>query len=482
MSDLQGKTRLNRSPATTLAARPQAVSSAPSAEAPQVAAGDARAALAALLKLEEDVRRAATERELTYLMANETRKLTRAQQVFVMSIPATGASIVETVSSYATVDRSAPLIQWVERMVRRLRTDADATAVQEFTTSAYSDPGEDMLRAYPLMELLWVPLKDRPGKLMAGLLLAREIPWLDADIAVAKRLAEAYAFAMAAARTQRRPFAAALRPNKYWLLGSTAVAAALAFWPVALTTLAPLEIGAKDAFIVTASIDGAIDDIAVWPNAVVSEGQLLGRLADTMLRNRLEVAEREVLVTEAKLKKASQLAFVDVRGRHELAIATSELELKTAERDTAIAMLARTELKSPRAGLAVFSDKKELIGRPVAVGERVMEIADPAKFEARIFVPVADAIILRNGARAKLFLDSDPLRPLEARVVRSDYQARVHDGDILAFRVTAETDGTPPHRPRLGVRGTAQLFGETVSLGFYLLRRPIAALRQWTGL
>ncbi len=480
MSDAQGKTRLTRAPSGP-AGKTQPHGSSQTVEAPQLVAGDARAALAALLKLEEDVRRAANERELLYLIANETRKLTRAQQVFVLSVPATGDSIVETVSSYATVDRATPLIQWIERIVRRLRTDADATAVQEFTAAAYSDPGDKMLRTYPLGELLWVPLKDRSGNPMAGLLLAREIPWLDADIAIAKRLADAYAFAMAAARMQRQPFAA-LRPNKYWLLASTAVAAALAFWPVALTTLAPLEIGAKDAFVVTASIDGAIDDIVVSPNALVSEGQLLGRLADTMLRNRLEVAEREVLVTEAKLKKSSQLAFVDVRGRHELAIATSELELKTAERDAAIAMLARTELKSPRAGFAVFSDKKELIGRPVAVGERVMEIADPAKFEARIFVPVADAIILRNGARAKLFLDSDPLRPLEAKVVRSDYQARVHDGDILAFRVTAEIDGPPSHRPRLGVRGTAQLFGETVSLGFYLFRRPIAALRQWTGL
>jgi hypothetical protein len=480
MNDAQGKTRLSRMPAGP-AAKPQTLGVAANIEAPQVVAGDARAALAALLKLEDDVRRAANEFELAYLMANETRKLTRAQQVFVMSVPTTGASTVETVSSYANVDRAAPLIQWVERIVRRLRSDADAMSIQEFTTAAYSEPGEEMLRTYPLGELLWVPLKDRSGHLMSGLLLAREIPWLDADIAVAKRLADAYAFALAAFRNHRRSFAA-LRPNKYWLFGAAVVTGALALWPVSLTTLAPLEIGAKDAFIVTAAIDGAVDDIIVSPNASVSEGQLLGRLADTMLRNRLEVAEREVLVAEAKLKKASQLAFVDVRGRHELAISTAELELKTAERETAKAMLARTEFKAPRAGLAVFSDKKELIGKPVAVGERIMEIADPAKFEARIDVPVADAIILRNGARAKLFLDSDPLRPLEAKVVRSDYHARVHDGDILAFRVTAEVDGAPQHRPRLGVRGTAQLFGDNVSLGFYLFRRPIAALRQWTGL
>jgi HlyD family secretion protein len=451
------------------------------AVASPVGNADARAALAALLKLEEDIRRTETEKELSFLVANETRKLTRAQQVFYLSLPSSGKCAVETVSSFATVDRGSPLIQWIERMVQRLRQDANASAILEFTSAAYSDPGDEMLRTYPLTELLWLPFKARSGDLMAGAVLAREIPWLDADIAIARRLAEAYAFALASHRKSHRAFAD-FKPGKWWSLGAAVAIAALALWPVSLTTLAPVEIAAKDAFVVTAAIDGAIDDILVSPNAAVVEGQLLARLADTMLRNRFEVAEREILLAEGKLKKASQLAFVDVRGRHELAITMAELELKTAERDTARALLARTELKAARAGLAVFADKKELIGKPVGVGERIMEIADPAKIEARVDVPAADAIILRDGARAKLFLDSDPLRPIEAKIVRSDYQARVLDGDILAFRVIADLADPALTRPRLGVRGTAQLYGDTVTLGFYLLRRPIAALRQWTGL
>jgi hypothetical protein len=36
--------------------------------------------------------------------------------------------------------------------------------------------------------------------------------------------------------------------------------------------------------------------------------------------------------------------------------------------------------------------------------------------------------------------------------------------------------------PRIGHRGTAQLIGEWVPLGFYLFRRPIAAARQYLGM
>ncbi len=52
----------------------------------------------------------------------------------------------------------------------------------------------------------------------------------------------------------------------------------------------------------------------------------------------------------------------------------------------------------------------------------------------------------------------------------------------LAFRVIADLAATDTPPPRLGARGTAQLFGDRVPLGFYLFRRPISALRQRIGL
>jgi len=37
-----------------------------------------------------------------------------------------------------------------------------------------------------------------------------------------------------------------------------------------------------------------------------------------------------------------------------------------------------------------------------------------------------------------------------------------------------------PHR--IGLRGTAKLYGEKVSLAYYLLRRPITFVRQHLGI
>lgn len=252
--------------------------------------------------------------------------------------------------------------------------------------------------------------------------------------------------------------------------------------PVPMTALAPVEIGPRETFVVTPGVEGIVRSIEVEPNAEVKAGQVLATLNDTAPRNRAEIAEREVLVADTKYRKTAQLAFVDARGRHEMAIARAELDLKIAERDYARELLQRTEIRAERDGVAFFADKKDLIGKPVTVGEKLMEIANPVSSEFRIELPVADAIVLRDNARVKIFLNSDPLNPVEARLVRASYKAAAREAQQFAFRLIAEATEPGTTAPRLGMRGTAQIYSDRVPLGFYLFRRPIAAARQWSGL
>lgn len=47
-----------------------------------------------------------------------------------------------------------------------------------------------------------------------------------------------------------------------------------------------------------------------------------------------------------------------------------------------------------------------------------------------------------------------------------DYKARAHEQQQLAFRIAAEVVGERLKAFRLGMRGTAQISSEKVSLGF----------------
>lgn len=446
---------------------------------PKVA--DSQAALLALLKVEADARDASSDRDLILLMANETRKLTRARQIFVV-MPGLGQNFeVKGVSSIPVVDRSAPLIIFVERLVR---SAAKAKTLNATHVLKMPPSGTDTVAdSYPFRELVWLPLKHKAGSLKGGLVLAREQAWTDQDLIIAGRLSAAFAHAFQALKGPDRNIAGKLLSFSRWHAAAfVAVLAALFLIRVPLSALAPAEIIARDPFVVAAPIDGVIDTIAVDPNQHVARGDLLVKLADTTLRNRYEVAAREVQVAEARLKQSNQVAFTDPRGMHEIGIARAELSLKIAERDFARDLLEKSEIRAQRNGIAMFSDKRDLVGRPVAVGERILEVADASAYEARVELPVADAIALTTGARVRLFLDSDPLRPWDATVRRADYKAKIGENDIVSFRVIADVtpeEGRAP--PRLGVRGTAQVSGDRVSLAYYVFRRPVTALRQWLG-
>ena len=453
----------------------------PTAELFAVQAVDGRSGLLALLKVEADARDAKSVRDLTFLMVNDVRKLTRSRQVFAVLPGLTGALEVQGVSSLAAVDRNAPLIIFIERL-------ASAASVKQAVEPATLDlslvAGDETAAAYPFRELIWVPLKHGARPAIGGLILAREDQWSANDVVVATRLSAAFTHAWRALSAPQPRIKSALLSARRWSV-PLALAALLALWLIAvpLTALAPVEIVAKDPFIIAAPIDGVIETIAVEPNQEVKPGDTLVTLNDTALKSRFEVAERDAHVSEARLKQANQIAFSDPRGMHDLGLARAELEVKIAERNFAKEMLAKTIIPSQRAGLAIYSDKRDLVGRPVAVGERILEIADPQSLEVRIDLPVADAIALSPGSSVKVFLDSDPLRPWAASIKRSDYKARAGENDVVSFRVVATLTPDPTRPlPRLGVRGTAQVAGENVALGFYLFRRPITAFRQWTGL
>jgi hypothetical protein len=114
------------------------------------------------------------------------------------------------------------------------------------------------------------------------------------------------------------------------------------------------------------------------------------------------------------------------------------------------------------------------------MGERILMIADPEQVELEVQLPIADAIKLELGTEVQFFLNVDPVNPVSASLYYSAYQAEVTPDDMLAYRLKATF--TPTTKlPRIGLKGTAKVFGEKVPLIYYILRRPLATLRLWIG-
>ena len=135
-----------------------------------------------------------------------------------------------------------------------------------------------------------------------------------------------------------------------------------------------------------------------------------------------------------------------------------------------------------RDGVAVFGDANDWLGKPVVTGERIMLLADPARPGVLIHLPVADAVALEPGAPVRLFLSAHPLSPLSAELLETSYQALLSPEGVASYRLRAGfVPGEDLSAARIGLRGTAKIVASRVALGYYLLRRPLARLREWSG-
>lgn len=431
------------------------------------------------LWLERAARHAQTPEQLRFVMVNDSKRLFDYRQAALAFFVPPEAPKVEAVSGVAVLEREAPFLLWLHRAMRQVAGAEQGGNAHRVAPEELAEAERAEWSQWTAPHVLWLPLKNREERIIGALWIAKDKPWLDPEIVLAEKLADAYAHAWIALVGEGK----ALKPRRRlnWRHGVAVLALTLLAmaWPVRQSTLAPAEVVPEQPILVAAPLDGVIAQVLVEPNQAVRAGQELLRFDDTNLRSRRDVARRTLDVAQAELHRASQGAFNDRESSAQLALLRARLALRQAELDYAQALLDRVVVRAERDGVAVFSDKQQWIGRPVATGERIMLLADPDRSALRIDLPVGQAIRLAEGADVVLFLDNDPLNPLRGTLLRASYEAEPQPDGTLAYRLDAGLD--PDARPRLGLRGTAKIYGEDVPLFMYLFRRPLSALRQWVG-
>ncbi len=447
-------------------------------QAPAPEAAPDASGLGLLLGLEAAARAAETPVELMHLMASDWRKITRADQIFVFRFRR-GQFSTQAVSNQSSVDRTSPLIVDLEEAVGKFWARVETKGLHVLTREDLNVLPTSPVFDYPHRNLCLLPLILRgSGEIFTFVLLARETPWVEQDLPLIQRLGATFAHAWEALAGARKLRESPWR--RYLAPGCVTALLIIGVLPVPLTALAPVEVVGRDPAIVSAPIDGVIRRVDVELNQPVKEGDILLSFVDTSLRGRADVAEQNVAVAQAKERRMAQAAFTDRNARRELAVAEAELGLALAERDAARDQLERSVVRAERAGIAIYQNRAELEGRPVSTGERLMQVADPRAVEYRIELPVKDAIVAKEGAPVSVYLDADPLASLDARLSAVSFHATPISGGGLAFILRATPDEAGAS-PRIGFRGTAQVSGHRVPLGYYLLRRPFTMLRQHLG-
>lgn len=468
------------------------VPEAPASARPKPAATPGNSSLAALLDLSRRARHARDMAELSFMAANDTHTLAPYRQAALWAEDAG----LRALSGVVQIEANAPYAQWLDRVFRHVNIEGkrphafDKSDLPEVLAADWDE--------WLPQHAMWLPLaadRDVKGSARGALLLVRDLPWTEQEGSLLVEWMDVWNHAWQArfkpplfslhvwkARIMRF-----LRPGegeRGWYKSRTLLIAVivlgLLFYPMRLSVLAPGELVPAKPAVIRAPLEGVIESFAVRPNQTVKKGQLLFSFDEALIQSRLEVGRQNMATAEAEYRQTAQQALSDVRSKAQMALLSGKIREKRAEVDYLEDQLSRARVLAPQDGIVLVDDPSEWIGRPVAVGERVMRIAIPDDKEIEVWVAMGDAIPLVEGASVNLYLNASPLAPVKATLRYVAHEAVQRPDGSYAYRVRAHLEGSTEHR--VGLKGTAKLYGESVPFAYWLMRRPWATIRSTLGL
>jgi len=440
-------------------------------------------AAGATLHLLLSCQRVGSRAERRFVLLNRSREVWPYQSAVLLE---NGVALAH--SGVGSVEQQGPYGLWLKRLAVALRQrKADGFQPGDVPADLQAEWAD-----YWPAHLLHLPAAgnspDSPPTQAPTLWLVRELPWSPREVAELQRwwqcwqqhddLAE-----RVAARGRRGSW---LRLRHFWQTRrgklaaiATATLLGLLFWPVSLTLRAPGELVPREPVVLRAAIDGTVRSFKVEPNQPVKAGQVLAELDDAGWHGRLQVAQHAQATAEAELRQVHQQLLNDPRARSQVAAAQGKYEERRAEVTYLTQQVQRAVIVAPQDGVVLIQDPGSWPGRTVTTGEAIMKLAQPQDQEVEAWLAVADAVDLPAGTPMSLQLASRPGRPVAARLNLYAFEAEQRSDHGLGYRLRGTLDANASER--LGSRGTVRIEGPRVPLIYWLLRRPLAALRESTG-
>ncbi len=440
----------------------------------------------ALRDLSHRARQAASDRELGFLLVNDSLALAPFRQA-ALWLDQEG---VWSLSGVVQIDANVPYVQWLDAVARHLQS-VGGDRVRPFTASDLpADLAAEWAHWWPV-HALWLG-SSASGLAGAGIWV-RDLAWSEGELTAMQEWSEVWWHAFAALH---RPRIARLRGWRtrlakalawqddlvWWRqrrLQVVAVLLAALLWPVRLTVLAPGELVPAHPLVIRAPLDGVIDVFHVQPNQQVKAQQALFSFDEIVIQSRLAVAMQALATAETDYRQTSQMALSDSKSKTQLGLLIGKVEERRAEIDALQEQLTRARVLAPQEGVVLMDDPSEWIGKPVATGERILRIATLDDVEVEAWVPLADAISLAVGDEVVLYLSASPLSPVSATLRYMAHDAVQRPDGSYAYRIRAALSGKTHHR--VGLKGTAKLHGGWAPVSYWVLRRPWATVRQYLG-
>lgn len=436
-----------------------------------------------LIQLEFNLKNCENDSELFYSIVNQTIEIIYYEQAVLIGLDYSSKLKVEAISNVVSVDSTSPFVQYILDLSNKLKNLYSNDEIKLVNQTELSKDIKEQIKEFSPSNIVWIPLKTIKNNIEVEfyLILFRNDFFEQKDLEILNYLATSYKYFLFANR--KDSFRTKLRSlkinNKYLKYSLIAIFLAM-FLPIKMSVIAPCEIQAKDPFVVTSPIDGSIDEIKVNSNEFVQKDKLIVKIKDVDLINTYEIAKKKLDTVQAELHSMKQAGFYDIDKKSQISRLESEVALKEAELNYSKSLLDKTDIYSQTQGIAVVDNPNEWKGKPVITGEKILLIANPNEVEIKIMLSVKDALFLKESAEVKIFLDNKIFETWDAKISEIFYKPQVTPENIVSYKIIADFNDLKQNEeiPKIGLRGTAKIYSQNVTLFFYLFRKPITSLRQ----
>lgn len=421
-----------------------------------------------LLEIQRGAIEAQSRAALLHNIVNETRKLIPYTQAVFCNTDGLSLTL-EKISGNAVLDPQSTYASDVKTSLRAaMSAPLDNSAVVLLDPQQHKTAGALLL------------FRTADEGLLGGLWIENDKPYGEAEQRILEELSATYAQCLALWKLRKsHRFLSSIGGKKArWICAAAFIA--LALFPVRLSITAPAEIIAREAEIITAPFDGTIESVDIEPGDAVTADQIVVTMEHRSLQAQMDMAQQEMAVAQAALSRLQRESLAAPDKKPNLTALQEEIESKKIAYEYARALKERSEIRSERGGIAVFSEASGLRGRPVRTGDKIMSIADPAEYELLIRVPVEAMTPVARDAHVKFFLNISPLSGHGASIRSVGYQASPDADGLLTYKILARLPDDAKDL-RIGWKGTATIKGEWTILSYALARRPLIALRNLVG-
>jgi multidrug resistance efflux pump len=437
-----------------------------------------------ILQLENDCRDSENSTQLNFTIVNNTSTVVQYEKAILLSQKKKNKYKIQTVSNISQIDKKSQYSQLIESLTNHIQKNQNPQSL--FLINPQEDLSKEQyqeLQDYEISNIAYIPIKREKynNKVNSVLLLFRKENFSDDEKLILEHLSNTFSYFMLSEKNLEKnafiSFLKSLGYMKYLII----LIIALMFIPVKMNVLAPLTIKPKDEHIVTAPIDGIIKEIYVSPNQFVNINDKLIKFDTTDSKNKYFIAQKSLELSKTTLHAIRQDSFYNNDSKNRIIQLQAEVKLKESQATFEKSILEKSIIYAKKSGEIIIDNPLQLIGKNISVGQKLFSIANSENIEIEIMLQVSDAIFIKKGYEAKIFLDNNPIKSYNATIENISYKPQIDETNTLAYKITANFDDTLDEIPNIGLKGTAKIYSQEVTLFFYLFRKPITKTRQIIG-